>query len=467
MRMNRTWKQALFAYVNLGKKRVKSKTKEGSFMKKKWMESALAVTLACTMFAGCGQSAQTTADGESVSADLAASGTETAADGTEAEADNGKVTLTVWAEEANFDVLQEMIDSFEQKYAGQADFDIQLAENADAETRNTLLGDVHNGADVFPLPDDQLTSMVAAGALEPVPNADEIREANLDEAVAAASVNDTLYAYPMTADNGYFLYYDKNYLTEEDVQTMDGLLAAAGAVGKKVTMDWSSGWYLYAFFGNTGLDFGVNDDGVTNYCDWNATEGSIKGTDIEEALLAIAQNPAFLSCTDTEFMEGVQDGTVVAGVSGVWNASEIKKVWGNDYGAVKLPTYTCAGQQIQMASFTGYKMMGVNAYSKHKDWALKLADWFTNEENQMLRLEERDQGPSNKNAAASEQVQAVPAIQAVIAQAQYGKLQRVGNSFWDATTEFGNLMATGSTNGTDPQEVMDTLVAGITQSTVQ
>ena len=28
---------------------------------------------------------------------------------------------------------------------------------------------------------------------------------------------------------------------------MDGLLAAAGAVGKKVTMDWSSGWYLYAF----------------------------------------------------------------------------------------------------------------------------------------------------------------------------------------------------------------------------
>ena len=241
-------------------------------MKKKWMESALAVTLACTMFAGCGQSAQTTADGESVSADLAASGTETAADGTEAEADNGKVTLTVWAEEANFPVLQEMIDSFEQKYAGQADFDIQLVESADAETRNNLLGDIHNGADVFPLPDDQLSSMVAAGALEPVPNADEIKAANSEDSVAAASINDVLYAYPMTADNGYFLYYDKRYLTDADVQTMDGLLAAAQAQGKKVTMDWSSGWYLYAFFGNTGLDFGVNDDGVTNHCDWNATE---------------------------------------------------------------------------------------------------------------------------------------------------------------------------------------------------
>ena len=30
-------------------------------------------------------------------------------------------------------------------------------------------------------------------------------------------------------------------------------------------------------------------------------------------------------------------------------------------------------------------MAGVNYYSKHKDWALKLADWMTNEENQKLR----------------------------------------------------------------------------------
>ena len=120
-----------------------------------------------------------------------------------------------------------------------------------------------------------------------------------------------------------------------------------------------------------------------------------------------------------------------------------------------------------LSSFTGYKMMGVNAYSAHKDWALKLADWFTNEDNQMLRLKERDQGPSNINAAASDEVKKVPAIQAVMDQAQYGTLQRVGNSFWDVATDFGNLMATGNTNGADPQEVIDTLVSGITQSTVQ
>ena len=36
----------------------------------------------------------------------------------------------------------------------------------------------------------------------------------------------------MTADNGYFLFYDKNVLSDEDVQTMDGMLEALNAAGK-------------------------------------------------------------------------------------------------------------------------------------------------------------------------------------------------------------------------------------------
>ena len=117
-----------------------------------------------------------------------------------------------------------------------------------------------------------------------------------------------------------------------------------------------------------------------------------------------------------------------------------------------------------MSSFTGYKMMGVNAYSKYPEWAAKLADWLTNEENQTIRFEERNQGPSNTSAAASDAVKQVPAIQAVIAQSEFGKLQRVGNSYWDACTAFGDTMAAGNPSGQDLQEIMDTLVDGIAAS---
>ena len=126
---------------------------------------------------------------------------------------SGKVTLKVWAEEAQHPTVQKMIDSFVKEHEGQADFEITLEAQPDSNTRDALLGDVHNGADVFSFPDDQLSAMVAGGELAPVPDAQEVSNEMIAESVAAATVNNVLYAYPMTADNGYFLYYNKDYFT--------------------------------------------------------------------------------------------------------------------------------------------------------------------------------------------------------------------------------------------------------------
>lgn len=363
-------------------------------------------------------------------------------------------------------MLNGMIESFKKEYAGQADFDITLEEQSDSGLRDTMLTDVHNAADVFSFPDDQLNALVSAGALYPVPNADEIKNQNVAESVDAASYNGKLYAYPMTADNGYFMYYNKAYLSDEDVQSLDRMLSVAQQSGKKVSMEFDSGWYLYAFFGQTGMEFGLNKDGVTNYCNWNTTEGSIKGTDIADALLSITSNPGFLSQPDGNFVQSAKEDKIIAGISGVWNAVGIKEAWGDNYGAVKLPTYTCAGQQVQMASFTGYKMMGVNYYAKNREWACKLAEWLTNEQNQTIRLQQRSQGPSNIKAASSDEVGKIPAISAVMEQSKYGVLQRVGNSYWDACTEFADKILSGDLDGLSTQELMDSLVNGITKSTV-
>ena len=428
-------------------------------MVKKKNVMVAAMSLAIMTLAGCGSG---NAD-ESVSSEVQSSESEIQ----EEKLESGKVELKIWAEESNFETLSKMIESFKQEYAGQADFEIILEASADGETRNNVLGDIHNSADIFSMPDDQLYSLIAGGALSPVVNQEQVKNANLEEAVDAASYKGTLYAYPYSADNGYFLYYDKNYFTDEDVKTMDGILAAAEAVEKKVSMEFNSGWNLYSFFGNTGLEFGINEDGVTNYCNWNSTEGSIKGVDVAQALLDITASPAFVAQADGNFVTGMQEGEIIAGISGVWNATSVKETWGANYGACKLPTYTCKGQQIQMSSFTGYKMFGVNAYSEHLAWAHKLADWLTNEENQTLRFVERSQGPSNKNAAASDEIGKVPAIAAVIEQSQYGNLQRVGNSYWTACTTFADIIAAGNPDNVPLQDLMDTLTNGIAASAVQ
>lgn len=378
--------------------------------------------------------------------------------------ESGVIELTVWAEPDDFEMLEGMIATFKHEYAGEAEFNITLVEQGDADVRDVLLNDVHSGVDVFHFPDDQLNSLITGGVLSEVPNSDEIKAANLDEAAAAASLGDTLYAYPMSADNGYFLYYDKKYFTEEDVKTLDGIIAVAEAAGKKFSMEFNSGWYMYTFFGNTGLDFGLNDDGVTNHCNWNTAEGSITGMDVAEAMVKLVSSPAFVSQINDDFVASVQNGSVIAGLSGVWNATYIKEAWGDDYGAVKLPTYTCGGQQVQMSSFTGYKMVGVNSYSNSVEWAHKFAAWITNEENQEIRFETKSAGPSNKVLAASDKLSEVPAIQAIVAQSEYGVLQRVGNSYWAACIDFAETLMEKKPTGAELQEALDTLVNGITAS---
>ena len=366
-----------------------------------------------------------------------------------------KVELVVWGAEEDKELMEQIIQSFQANYQGQADFEISFEAQGESQCKDVLLGGLEEGADVFTFADDQLNALAAAGALDPIENADEIRSRNLSSTVEAATVNDQLYAYPLTADNGYFLYYNKRYITEEQAKTLDGILEAAAAKEKLFTMDWTSAWYVYSFFGNTGLEVGLNDDGITNYCTWNQMDGDIRGLDVAQAMLRIADNPGFANCTDEEFMNGVKDGSVIAGVSGVWNSVAVKEAWGENAGAAKLPTYTCDNRQVQMASFSGCKLIGVNAYSEYPEWASRLAEWITNEENQRLRFEMRGQGPSNIVVANSEQISQSPAIAALLEQSEFSQLQRVGGKFWDPVSKFAGNIAAGNPSRQSLQEQLD------------
>lgn len=380
---------------------------------------------------------------------------------TEGISDSDTVALTVWGAEEDEELLRQIIDGFQEEYRDQANFLITYMPQSESSCTDALMADLENGADVFAFADDQLNTLVAAGALEPVENGETVRESNLPEAVRAACVNDTLYALPLTADNGYFLYYNKQYFSENDIASLDRMLDIAAEQGKKVSMEWSSGWYVYSLFGNTGLTVGLNDDGITNYCTWNSADGNIKGTDVAQAMLAIAEHPGFLSTDDAGFLEGVKNGTIIAGVNGVWNAVAVEEAWGRGFGAAKLPSYTCAGQQVQMASFSGYKLIGVNAYSDHPQWAAKLAEWITKKENQELRFQLRGQGPSNIHAAASAEVQSSPAIAALLEQSEFSCLQRIGGNFWEPVTAFTADILAGNMKGKNLQERLDIMVEGI------
>ena len=381
------------------------------------------------------------------------------------------VTLTVWVgDNQDIEWINGVIDNFKAAYPDN-NYTINVGVQTESDCAKVVLNDPTAAADVFTFADDQFNSLLNGGALQPVAEgADEIIAANGGAdapVVQAASQDGVLYAYPATASNGYFMFYNKEYFTEDDVKTLDGMMAKAAEAGKYVGFPMSDGWYLYSWFKGAGLDMHVNEDGVTNSCNWNATDTPITGVQVVEALLAVASNPGFKEAASDPFVAGVKDGSIIAGVSGTWNANVAAEAWGENYAATKLPTYTVNGEQVQMSSFAGFKLVGVNPYSENVGAAMDFAAFMTNEQSQMSRFELRSEGPSNVTAAASEEVQKNPAIAALAAQAAYADVQRVGNKYWDTAAALGKIIVNGNPDGTDLQTLLDNCVAGITAAADQ
>lgn len=430
-------------------------------MRRKVLSLVLAGAMVVSVLAGCGNS-NDNASQPSSAAPAASGEASQPADSNPIDnliaATTGTVKLTVWASEEDQAFTQERIEAFKAEYP-EIDFDITLGAESESKAKDDILVDVEAAPDVYAFADDQIIELVAAGALQEVvaTYTYDVANENVAGSVEAATIDGKLYAYPMTADNGYFMFYDSSVFTEEDMQSLDTMIEVAKAADKKIAMNVSDGWYIYSLFKGAGYDLTLNEDG-TNSCNWNA-EGA---TDAAQAILDLFDTGVFVDMNDATQATAITEGTIAACVNGTWRAETAQEAWGENYAATKLPTYTVAGEQKQMSSFSGYKLIGVNPHSDFVGWSMILAEYLTNYDSQLARYEARGLGPANMEAAASEAVQSDPAIAALAAQAEFATPQRVGNNYWSAAQTLGQILASGNPDGTDLQTLLDNAVDGIT-----
>lgn len=366
------------------------------------------------------------------------------------------IALKVWGSQEDQAMLQEMAEAFKAAHPDKT-YDITFGVVGEPDAKSKYLEDPEAAADVFAFANDQLNDLLNADALyEVTRNKDAIVAANTPGSIEAGSRDGVLYAYPFAADNGYFLYYDKSVINDEQVKTLDGILEACKAANKKMYMDVSNGWYIASFFLGAGCKLSVKDG--KQLCDFNNEMGVQAG----EAIKTFTAHEAFLTGDDAILTGGMGD-TIAAGVSGTWNAEAMQSKLGDNYGAAKLPTFTMGGKQVQMGSFAGYKLMGVNTATQHPEDAMDLAEWLTNEENQLKRFEVRAIGPSNVKVAASEAIKANTALAALAAQSEFASSQNdVLGTYWGPAEAFGQTME-AKDYAKDVQTLLNEIVASITQ----
>ena len=377
-----------------------------------------------------------------------------------------KITLSLWATEAKMSLVDRAMQDFQKIHADEVEIEWQVSKEAEDTCKETVLSNPEGAADIYAFADDQLDELKDAGALLKLDvNPEEaLKPFGGSDSTAYESVvrDGAMYAYPESA-NGYFLYYHKKYFDKKDIRSLERIIQIAGNDNKKVTMDFSSGWYLYSFFQGAGMTLKLDDTGSKNICDWNRKDGTPTGKELAKALLGITTSRGFKSMTDDAFVEGVKNGSIIAGINGAWNADTVSACWGLDYGAAKLPTFMVGKKKVQMASFAGYKVVGINAYTKYPEWCRKFVEYFTSKEKQFIEFQETGEVPANQEVADMEEVQKAPAVKALTEQEQYASLQRVGGNYWNAASKFGVTIASGNPDKKDLQELLNKMVKGITK----
>lgn len=380
----------------------------------------------------------------------------------------GAYTLTVWGAEEDQEMLKEMCDAFA-KANPQNKYTFQFGVQGEGEAADKVLNDVQSGPDVYSFSSDQINKLFAGGALARVGGdiESDIKKVNTAESVNAATITinneNQLYAYPCTGDNCLFLYYDKSvYKNPDDVKSLDTILSIANDAGKKVHFKLNDdGWYLSSFFfAKPELKYEVtyNDKMAEQKVDINFD--SKDGLDVMKSLRTYLMNNALVAQTDDSkiiaaFTEKNGKREAAAAVSGTWNVATIKKLLGDNMGVAKLPSVKINEKDTQLSGYMGYKMIGVNGYSKNKGEAHKLAQWLTNESNQLKRFEKRGFGPTNIKVTDMEKVKKNEVIAAVLDQAQYNRAQKsVPATYWTPMASLITPIITAKANGTQVTDAM-------------
>ncbi len=348
--------------------------------------------------------------------------------------------ITVWVPEKAVDLTKKQIEDFNGSNEYGIKFNATVEPVSEADAATNMITDVEAGGDIYFFAQDQFARLVQAGALNKLGTeaAAAVSAANDPGVVLAATSGSELYAYPLTSDNGYFMYYDKSVIPEEDVDSLEALIADCENAGKYFAFEaQSSAWYIASWFFATGCvsEWTTGDDG--SFISVKDTFDSPEGLIAAKGMKKLVDSPIHLSSSKgTEFGSGA---AVV--VTGIWDYETVKGILGDNMGVTDLPSFEVDGQSYHLGSFNGCKLLGVKPQQDaEKGAALHLlAQYLTGESAQMERFNELSWGPSNSADQASEAVQANPGLAALFKQAPYSVPQgQIHGSWWDIAKVIGD-----------------------------
>ena len=354
----------------------------------------------------------------------------------------GTYDVVMWADEKMHEIFSGEVAKFNEINNGGYTINLTLENCSEADAITNMLNDIESGADLFCFAQDQLARGVMGGALSELGQGATafVAENNDAGSVAAAKTGGKTYAYPLTSDNGYFMYYDKSVVKAEHIGSLTDIIADCKAAGKNFSMETStSAWYLASFFFGTGCHSNWTTDANGKFTAVDDDFDSDKGIVACKAMNELQNSGIHVSSSKASDFAAAKPSAVV--VSGTWDYEEAKKDLGDNFAAAELPRFTVDGTSYHMGSYNGFKLLGLKPQQDpYKAAALnQLAQYLTGKDCQIERVEKKGWGPSNKEAKNSPAALENQALTALAAQYPYSVPQgQIHGSWWDIAKAIGS-----------------------------
>lgn len=385
-----------------------------------------------------------------------------------------KIKLTVWAPQEDQtdyssvdskygdNLLEYMCNAFNDAHP-EWDIEFDYKVCSEGEAYEQLSKDAAAGGDVFMYAGDQTVSLVEAGIANQLVVDDETKNNNPANAFDTVTIDDAIYGVPFTP-NTWFMYYDSSKYTEEEVQSLDTMMAKDTGCKYNFSMDLDNGWYNAGFFYGAGCTIFKDADG--NDDESQCTFNDENGLAAAQVMLDLASNKKFLCDDDSDAgLSQLKKGNLAAYCSGTWKAADVKEALGDNYAATILPKININGEEVQMNSIGSYKYIGVNKNTQYAEQAQALALWLGGEECQSDRFVARGVTPTLTSLTESDDVKADIASVALAAQTEFlaetPQSKKFSSNFWTSMESLGQGMLNGEITEKNLQKQLDLTVENI------
>lgn len=384
-----------------------------------------------------------------------------ACQGNEEQPAGNYVKINIWATAAEQQVIDAVVSDYNKKQTDEsAKFQYTFTAVSESDAGTTLAKDptVDEAPALFLCADDHIYNLQSKNIVAELKGSrkEKVVANNSAVAVAGATLDDKLYGYPVTSDNGYFLWYNSGVEGIKDkVGSLEGLLALAKSLGKKVLMDVPNGWYANSFImspqacGVKSLYWQKDGEKVKYVTNWDNDVGVKVSEYIAGLLTPYYADQTLVTGSNDAISAGFQDGSMIAAVSGTWMESELKPTLGDKLAATKLPSYKIGETAYQMASFTGSKVYCINKTRSvdEQRTAAALAELLTSKDAQLVRFEKRQSLPCNNDAIKDKKYTENSTIggAALVAQNAYAcvQAQTAQDRYWDIGKAIGQAYIDG------------------------